>query len=259
MKTQKNHFPDISLLVTHYNRPASLERQLQAWEDLECSFGEIVVSDDGSQPQNLQALQNLAAGYGFVLVTTPVNRGLGNNINKGQRAVSRPLTLYVQEDFVPLPAFPPKLLSSVAWMAEDPSLDMVRYYAYQRFPYLEHFRDGFSVMKFNALNILGSYKKFYMYSDHPHLRRSSFMDKFGSYKEGVNVEKAEYSMMMSFLKKNGKALFYERFEDLFEQKNSSDEPSTFERDWRRHPTNLPIRIARHLYRHLRFNYNYFLN
>ncbi|WP_129713801.1 glycosyltransferase [Pedobacter sp. SYP-B3415] len=259
MKKEKNHFPDISLLITHYNRPASLERQLRTWAALACSFGEVVVSDDGSKPDNLKAVQELAESFGFILVTTPVNKGLGNNINKGQRAVSKPYTLYVQEDFVPLAPFPEKLVSSLAFMQADPGLDMVRYYAYQRFPYLETFKDGFSVMKFNALNILGSYKKFYMYSDHPHLRRSNFFEKFGTYKEGVNVEKAEYSMMMSFLQKKGKGLFYERFEDLFEQKNSSDEPSTFERDWRRHPTNIPIRIVRHLYRHLRFNYNYFLN
>lgn len=257
MHSGSYHFPEVSLLITHYNRPDSLNRLLKSFKDLDCQFGEIVVSDDGSRQENLDQLKNLQQIYGYQLVTTPVNKGLGNNINKGQRAVSKPYTLYVQEDFVPKPIFPEKLQNALDFFSNDNALDMVRFYAYTLFPFLKSAAYGFSLMLFNPRSIFSTYNKFYMYSDHPHLRRSSFLEKFGAYKEGVNVEKAEYSMMMSFLKKKGKGLFYEDFKELFDQKNSEDEPSTFKRNWKRHPTNLFIGIARHLYRHIKFNFDYF--
>jgi glycosyltransferase involved in cell wall biosynthesis len=94
-------FQDTTLLITHYNRSESLERLLTSFEDLNCRFGDIVVSDDGSKPEHLTKVKSLANRFNFTLVTTPVNKGLGNNINKGQDAVKTPYTLYVQEDFQP--------------------------------------------------------------------------------------------------------------------------------------------------------------
>jgi len=254
MMSKKYDFPDVSLMVTHYNRPDSLKRLLKSFQDLNCSFGEIVVSDDASKPENVVQLRELQKIFDYKLITTEKNMGLGNNINKGQRAISKQLTLYVQEDFVPKTLFPEKLEYAVSFLANDKDLDIVRFYAYTLFPFLKPVGHGFSAMEFNAANILSTYQKFYMYSDHPHLRRSSFLDKFGDYKEGVNVEKAEYSMMMSFLKKKGKGLFYEDFQGLFDQMNSAEEPSTFKRNWKRHP-NFLIGISRHLYRHIKFNYD----
>lgn len=256
MAENNSNFPDISLLITHYNRPESLERLLQSFRELACNFGEIIVSDDGSKPENLDKVKLLGERYDFTLVSTPVNKGLGNNINKGQRAVQKAYTLYVQEDFVPTNAFPAKLKESLEYMDSDKDLDLIRFYSYQLFPFLKPIGNGFSQMLFNPYSFLDTYNKFYMYSDHPHLRRSSFLEKFGPYKEGVNVEQAEYSMMMSFLKKKGKGLFYEDYKSLFDQKNSASEPSTFERNWKRHPTNIFIRMARHVYRHFKFNLNY---
>lgn len=254
MDPRSYNFPEISLLITHYNRPASLKRLLVSFQNLNCFFGEIVVSDDASRPENLEQLVQLQKEFQYKLVTTEKNKGLGNNINKGQKACTKEFTLYVQEDFVPKEIFPQKLEIAMSLIEEDSNLDVVRFYAYTLFPFLTPVIAGFSLMNFNAANIFSTYKKFYMYSDHPHLRRSSFLNKFGDYKEGVNVEKAEYGMMMSFLKNKGKGLFYEDFQGLFDQMNSSEEPSTFKRNWKRHP-NFLIAIARHLYRHLKFNYD----
>src|SRR5690349_1030002 len=100
------HFPEVSLLVTHYNRSRSLERLLKRYKELNCVFGEIIVSDDGSKPEHLDYINSLKSNYTFTLVTTEKNKGLGNNINKGQDAVTKPFTLYVQEDFDPTAAFP---------------------------------------------------------------------------------------------------------------------------------------------------------
>lgn len=51
--------------------------------------------------------------------------------------------------------------------------------------------------------------------------------------EGRKGDVTEYGMMMSFLKNNGKAVFYKDYKDLFLQKNSEAEPSTMKRNvWR---------------------------
>ena len=46
-------FPGVTLLVTVYNRSRSLDRLLDAFKQLNCHFGDIVVSDDGSKPEHL--------------------------------------------------------------------------------------------------------------------------------------------------------------------------------------------------------------
>lgn len=247
-------FPTVTLLITHYNRTASLERLLESFRQLHCSFGGIVVSDDGSKPENLERLKELQGKYSFKLVTTQVNKGLGNNINKGQSAVTTPYTLYVQEDFVPKAIFPEKLQRSVEFMQYDADLDMVRFYAYFKYPYLKPLSDGFSEMQFRIW--YPGYRKFYMYSDHPHLRRSSFFQKFGKYIEGKKGDVTEYRMMMSFLQMHGKALFYDDFKGLFDQKNSTDEPSTMKRNQLRESDNFFVTQLRHAYRHLKFNFDF---
>jgi len=249
------HFGNVTLLVTHYNRSRSLERLLQSFKKLGISFGAIVVSDDGSEPGHLDYLKLLQDGLGFRLITTEKNRGLGNNINKGQDAVTTAYTLYVQEDFDPMPAFAGHFADGLTIIDERKDIDLVRFYAYTNYPYLQPVGNGFSLMLFAIWK--PGYRKFYAYSDHPHLRRSNFLQKFGRYAEGKKVEKTEYMMMMSFLRKKGKAVIYKNIHELFEQKNSPAEPSTVRRNFFRESQGWIIAGMRHLYRHLKFNFDYF--
>ncbi|QEC66633.1 glycosyltransferase family 2 protein [Panacibacter ginsenosidivorans] len=253
---EKNHFKDVTLLVTHYNRSRSLERLLQSFKNIECSFGDIVVSDDGSKPEHLNYISQLHNNFEFRSITTPVNKGLGNNINKGQDAIRTAYTLYVQEDFEPAADFAIHFQHALDIADERKDIDLVRFYAYFKFPYLKPFRDGFSEMKFKWW--LPGYKKFYYYSDHPHLRRSNFFEKFGRYPEGVKGDVTEYRMMMSFLKNKGKAMFYEDYKSLFFQKNSAEEPSTMKRNLWRESNNIFIHLMREAYRHFKFNYDLLL-
>jgi glycosyltransferase involved in cell wall biosynthesis len=235
-------FEKVSLLVTHYNRSASLERLLTSFGDLGIAFGDIVVSDDCSKPEHLDRLKELQSRFGYRLITTPKNGGLGNNINKGQDAVKTPLTIYVQEDFVPKPLFKEKFREALDMMEERPDLDIIRFYAYFMYPTLKPYRDGFSEMFFNPW--LPDHWKFNFYSDHPHLRRSTFLQKFGRYPEGLDVNKTEFHMCLSFIKRKGRGLFYTGIYDLFDQVNTSTEPSTFYRaNWRqsKHPVLLFLR------------------
>jgi len=252
MKQQR--FDNITLLITHYNRSLSLERLLKAFNEQQITFGDIVVSDDGSKPEQVKNLILMQDVYSFRLITTPKNRGLGNNINKGQDAVNTPYTLYVQEDFDPFPGYGKHLNDALSIMDERKNIDMVRFYAYFKYPYLKPFRDGFSEMKFSL--VYPGYRKFHCYSDHPHLRRSSFFSKFGRYAEGLKGDRTEFLMAISFLKNKGKAMFYEDYKGLFNQVNSSDEPSTMKRSDLRQSSNFAISFIRAIYRNVKHNYDY---
>jgi glycosyltransferase involved in cell wall biosynthesis len=254
MDSNNVHFADASLLITHYNRSRSLERLLQNFKDVHCTFGDIVISDDGSKPEHLDYITSLHDRYNFRLITTPKNKGLGNNINKGQDAVTTPFTLYVQEDFTVADDFVQHFSDAIKILTERADIDVVRFYAYFKYPYLKKYNYGFSEMMFSLLK--PGYKKFYYYSDHPHIRRSNFFQKFGRYPEGQKGDVTEYSMMMQFLKHKGKAMFYEDYQSLFFQENSAAEPSTMKRNYWRESNNVFVHFMREAYRHARFNYDY---
>ncbi|MFD0749440.1 glycosyltransferase [Mucilaginibacter calamicampi] len=247
-------FSSITLLVTHYNRSQSLERLLKAFEAQHISFGDIVVSDDGSKPEHLDYLKSITDKYHFRLITTPKNAGLGNNINKGQDAINTPYTLYVQEDFDPFPGYKTHLENALAIMEERKDVDIVRFYAYFKYPYLKPYKNGFSEMIFKIW--YPGYRKFHVYSDHPHLRRSSFLEKFGRYPEGIKGDKTEFTMAMSFNKNKGKAMIYDDPKGLFDQLNSEDEPSTMTRSDVRQSDNFAISFVRAIYRNVKHTFDY---
>lgn len=253
MKPTDYYFSEVTLLITHYNRSRSLERLLATFNQLNCSFAAIVVSDDCSKPEHQDMLLHLRDQYGFSLITTPKNSGLGNNINKGQDAVKTPYTLYIQEDFVPKPAFVQELHRALTFMHEDRALDLVGFYSYLPYPYLKPYKEGFSEAIIARWGL--NYKKIYAYSDHPHLRRSSFLDKFGRYAENIHSDKTEYRMCISYFQKKGRSLIYNNFKDLLVQDNSATEPSTVERFGWKYKQRLSVRAIRHLYRQVKYNYD----
>lgn len=247
-------FANVSLLITHYNRSRSLENLLKSFARQNCSFNEIIVSDDGSAFDHVQYIKGLQQQFAFRLIMATINKGLGNNINKGQDAVQSEYTLYVQEDFQPADDFAIHLRHAVKIMQERTDADMIRFYAYFKYPYLKAYKHGYSEMTFTLWK--PGYKKFYAYSDHPHLRRSNFLKKFGRYTEGVKGDVTEYKMMMSFLQKKGKSFFYEDYQNLFHQVNSEEEPSTMKRNSWRESQNPVIDLARKFYRHAKFNMDF---
>ena len=251
MNTLIHSFKDVTLLITHFNRSRSLERLLNSFSNLQCDFGDIVVSDDGSKQEHIDYLKLLQNKYSFKLITTPKNNGLGNNNNKGQDAVTTKYTLYVQEDFDPKQKFVGVLIDSLSILKENPKFDIIRYYAYFKYPNLKTFGKGFSEMVFK--NWYPGYYKFFQYSDHPHLRKNDFFEKFGRYTEGVNSDTTEYRMCLSFIKNGGKGLYYNEFSTLFDQLNTSDEPSTadFRKEWKT-KKNVLIKLLRSFYLQFKF-------
>jgi glycosyltransferase involved in cell wall biosynthesis len=247
------NFAGVTLLITHYNRSSSLEHLLRSFESLGCSFEDIVVSDDGSKPEHQAYLRKIQSEFSFRLITAHRNKGLGNNLNKGQDAVVTPYTLYVQEDFVPTQLFPVRFREALTIMNEQEKLDVVRFYAYKAYPYLKPFKDGFSEMLIKPW--YANYGKIYYYSDHPHLRRSNFLQKFGRYAEGMKGDRTEYRMCVSFIQHKGKGLFYDDFKALFVQENSAAEPSTMTRKSLTTSKNSLIAFLRYGYRQLRYNFD----
>ncbi|MES2426933.1 MAG: glycosyltransferase family 2 protein [Bacteroidota bacterium] len=257
MPDNKKYLENVSLLITHYNRSKSLERLLAAFDDLGISFYDVIVSDDGSKAEHIEYIKSLASQYKFTLVTAAKNGGLGNNINKGQDAVKTTYTLYIQEDFIPLKDFLPHFLDGLSIMEHDEQTDIVRFYAYEKYPNLKGFKNGFSELVYNpwSLNV----GKSTIYSDHPHLKRNTFFGKFGRYTEMKNPEETEYDMMMSFIKNKGKAYIYKEYKTLLAQANTTDEPSTMTRNYWRNSKFFLISFARFVFRHFKFSYRYLLH
>lgn len=249
----EHYFPGVTLLVTHYNRSDSFERLLKSFYDFGCAFEEIVVSDDGSTTHHLDHIRKLQEKYDFRLITSGENKGLGNNLNKGQQAVLTHYTLYVQEDFIPLYSFPAHFKDALGFMEERNDLDIVRFYAYSKYPYLTPYKKGFSEMRVKPW--FPDYRKIYCYSDHPHLRRSTFLEKFGPYAEGIKGDRTEYRMCVSFIQNKGKGLFFIDFKQLFAQENSGSEPSTMTRRTWTTSKNPFISVVRYFYRQFRYNYD----
>lgn len=240
-----HNYSQVALLITHFNRSQSLKRLLQTIDKQNFIFGEIIVSDDGSELYHQTELKQLRAEFGFKLIESSGNKGLGNNINKGQDAVTKPYTLYIQEDFLPKPAFAAYFEEALKLMENDKKLDIARFYAYFAYPKLRPYHKDFLEMIFSWRNL--NHLKFYAYSDHPHLRRSTFFEKFGRYPEGIKGDLTEYQMAISFLKNKGKGLFYNQFNTLFDQYNSSAEPSTMNRSNWRQSKNFLILMVRAVY------------
>jgi glycosyltransferase involved in cell wall biosynthesis len=252
---KRYHFDDVSLLVTHYNRSTSLERLLETFFALNCVFHEIVVSDDGSCKLHVQKLTELQQHYNFILIKSDQNKGLGNNINKGQDATTAPFTLYVQEDFIPTKLFPDSFCNAVQILREQNDFDIVRFYAYYNYPYLKEYEFGYSEMLYKFWYL--KYRKIYMYSDHPHLRRSDFLLKFGRYDETITGDRMEYRKCIQFIQRKGKGMFFTNYTELFIQQNSDAEPSTMTRKTWTNTKNPAITVIRNVYRQLKYNLDIF--
>lgn len=251
--TSDYFFKDVSLLITHYNRSSSLERLLRTCKELKYNFPEIIVSDDGSNAEHYNGIKQLQNIYDFRLISTDENKGLGNNINKGQAAVTMPYTLYVQEDFIPLAAFGEHFKDALEIIEKRKDIDIIRFYSYIQYPHVKPYEKGFFEMIYKPWSL--NYQKIYYYSDHPHLRRSNFIDKFGPYKEEVSVDRSEYRKCISFLQQRGKGLFYNDYQSLFKQINPEHEPSTTVRNTLTLSKNPIIKLFRDIYRQFKYNYD----
>ena len=184
----------ISLLITHYNRPLDLLKCLNAIKEINLNKYEIVVSDDGSEKENINLLKEYKIDK---LLLSETNQGLAANINKGIKACNGEYILYCQEDFVlkkELKTIIPECLD----ILKNNKADMVRFTANINFKKLNYLTENISLIpKFSFLNFLLNY---YQYSDHPFITKKDFYEKFGKYLEDTSGRYGEMEYAIRIFK-----------------------------------------------------------
>lgn len=189
----------LSILITHYNRPEALKKCINTLRDFNFNINyEIVVSDDGSNIENIEKLKDFQID---TLVTTKVNQGLAANINKGLKACIGANILYVQEDFLIDSKFNEVFLEGLV-LLEKGILDMVRYRANYVFSKLIKCSDNiFRIPKFSFSNFnINTFQ----YSDHPFLTTKTFYETYGYYLENTSVGYGETEFAIRIMKSTAK-------------------------------------------------------
>lgn len=172
--------PEISFLITHYNRPDDLLKCINAIKNLGIKSSEIVVSDDGSEAETINKINTYNID---TLIISKENKGLAANINKGIAACKGKYILYCQEDFM-LSTELNNVLPECIELLENNRADMVRFTSNFSFNFLVKLSDAISLIpKFSFKNFTQNY---YQYSDHPFITKKSFFDRFGYYLENTS-------------------------------------------------------------------------
>lgn len=187
----------ISFLITHYNRPKSLQKCIESIHIHAKGLQyEIVVSDDYSAPNVIEELKKMS---GIELVFAKKNQGLASNINKGLKQCKGNLIVYIQEDFC-LTDFFSEYYHDLSELLLSNTLDMIRFRSNVQFPIRHKLTDKiFRIPRFNVKNFIVNQ---YRYSDHPYIVKSDFYKKFGYYKEGVNTSYGENEYVVRMMAMN---------------------------------------------------------
>ena len=189
----------VSFLITHFNRPYSLEKCINSIRNYKYSFNyEIIVSDDCSTHENLEIIHSLAYDK---IILSKVNTGLSANINRGLHCCKGSLIIYIQEDFKINDNFFKYIDKAIALLMKC-KVDMVRLKSNIEFPEYKLIDHYFELIpRFAFKNFLVDH---YRYSDHPFVVKKVFFSKYGFYKEGVNTIHGENEYMVRMMKLNPK-------------------------------------------------------
>lgn len=189
----------LSILITHFNRPEALAICIAAIKKVKFQIPiELVVSDDGSRPENLSPLQELPID---VLVTSPKNKGLASNLNRGIKACKGDFIMYIQEDFIIKPEILNVLPESID-VLNSGQIDMVRFRANYVFNHLVPLTKHISIIpKF-------SFKNFnintFQYSDNPFITTPAFFEKHNYFLEQASGPYGETEFAIRVLKSKSK-------------------------------------------------------
>ncbi|CAH0334909.1 hypothetical protein FVB9288_00524 [Flavobacterium sp. CECT 9288] len=190
--------PMISFLITHYNRPNDLLLCLNAIRGLDLCDYEIVVSDDASEAQHLEIIQQYPIDQ---LLLADKNGGLAANINRGLQACRGQYIIYCQEDFMlssKLAIILPECLEHLA----SKKLDLIRFVSNMNFNSTSCVSTNISrIPKFAFRNFLQNY---YQYSDHPFITTKDFHPTFGFYQEETSGRYGETEYAIRILKSAAK-------------------------------------------------------
>ena len=187
----------ISFLITHFNRPKSLEQCVASIKQHTTNIPfEIVVSDDCSRHENLDQIKNIPV---IRIIESNQNQGLASNINKGIAACNGDIIVYIQEDFRLNENFRshfPYILQAL----NTNQVDMVRLRSNVRFLKWTALNDKIKVIP--RFSIVDFKRSPYRYSDHPYVVKRIFYNSFGLYLSGVNTSYGENEYVVRMLKLN---------------------------------------------------------
>lgn len=182
----------ISVVFITFNRSQLLLRAIAslrpALEGLGCPY-ELIVADDCSDPEHLEAIRSLE---GVTLVQAVVNSGLGANANAGLRACRGEWILQVQDDWE-YAGNSHDIARAIDVMEQDSSVGIVQLTpVHSDLPsarresmsgaHVVFANDGLPWRR--ACNLRP-------YSDCPHIKRREFVDRVGPYLEGVPMTVCE--------------------------------------------------------------------
>ena len=209
--------PKVSVVFITYNRPDFLVDSIKAIRN-NCKYPnlELIVSDDGTKPSIEKYLDNLAIDK---LAKSETNQGLGANSNKGIRAATGKYILHHQDDFECVSS-EPFIEKSIQIMKNHSDIGLVRLHHSTMFPNKIDYElpDGtpYSILGFDQPKDMKN--NIYIYSDHPHLKKSDFHDKSGYFTEGLEVGETEDEFCKRFnLNRNYKVATLWRT-DIFKNK-----------------------------------------
>ena len=195
----------ISFLITHYNRPYDLAQCINGIRKIPLTNYEIVVSDDGSSPQNIKTIQSYEIDQ---LVLATVNQGLAANINKGLKVCKGQYIIYCQEDFMISPEIS-NVMEECYELLENNSLDLIRFTS--NFYFKETIPLTSSISRIPKFSWNNFFYNYYQYSDHPFIIKSGFHDQYGYYQEATSGRYGETEYAIRILKSNAKIGITNRF------------------------------------------------
>jgi len=189
----------LSIFITHYNRPNALKKCLQIIHSINWPVSyEVVVSDDGSNNENLKVIENENIDK---LLLAKSNQGLAANLNKGIKSCKGDFLLYCQEDAI-ISQDIDKILLECLEILKRGKLDMIRLRANYKFPHLIKISENinkiprFSFKNFNVNT--------FQYSDNPFITTKTFFEEFGYFLEGTSGPYGETEYAIRILNTNAK-------------------------------------------------------
>ena len=178
--------PLVSVVIVTYKR---LERLCETYWSLRsvCRYPNLewIVCDDGSPPAIQQKIRELPFDK---YLLSERNQGMGANTNKGLVAASGEFILQLQDDWkcCEQSNF---IESSIELMRERADVSMVQLWRAANFTYPSEYHISTSGKKARIFmdypGMVNEGTGFYIYSDRPHVKRSTVMRSVGLYSESI--------------------------------------------------------------------------
>jgi GT2 family glycosyltransferase len=185
--------PKISIVIVSYERLSTLQITLASLlneTDYPRDRLEVIVADDGSGQQVLDAIKKLSVDK--IVIGGP-RSGLGANVNRGIAAASHDFILQIQDDWECVGP-PDYLRQALNIFNLRPEVGMVLMNAHPKdLPTKSNHRiDDYTVkVHVNRPKRLITMVGKHAYTDWPHLKTKAFIEEIGPYKEKVPMWETE--------------------------------------------------------------------